>query len=108
MAESNNKTTIVKSDLVDKVYGAIGFTRKEAVEAVEILFNQIKMALGQGENVRVTGFASFNIREKKARTARNPRTGEPILIRQRKALTFKPSKQLLQSTNKPANDSRNS
>jgi len=99
MPERNNQTTLVKSDLVDKVYKAVGFTRQEAVEAVEILLNQIKMALGRGENVRVTGFASFYIREKKARTARNPRTGEPVFIRQRKALTFKPSKQLLLSTN---------
>lgn len=105
MSEKNGKTTVVKSDLIDRVYEAVGFTRQEASEAVEILFDQIKLALGRGENVRVTGFASFNIKEKKARTARNPKTGEPIFINERKALTFKPSKQLLLSTNNSTNDS---
>ena len=100
----DSKTTVVKSDLVDRVYEAVGFTRQEAMEAVDILLDQIKIALGRGENVRVTGFASFNVREKKARTARNPRTGETVNIPQRKALSFKPSKQLLLSTNKPDNE----
>ena len=108
MTAPNDKTTIVKSDLVDRVYEAVGFTRQEAAEAVEIIFNQIKLALGRGENVRVTGFASFYIRNKKARTARNPRTGEPVHIRERRALTFKPSKRLLLSTNNSSHDSRNS
>ena len=105
MSEKNGKTTVVKSDLIDRVYEAVGFTRQEASEAVEILFDQIKLALGRGENVRVTGFASFIIREKKARTARNPKTGDPVFIHERKALAFKPSKQLLLSTNNSINDS---
>jgi integration host factor subunit alpha len=105
MTDKNGKTTVVKSDLIDRVYEAVGFTRQEASEAVEILFDQIKLALGRGENVRVTGFASFNIRDKKARTARNPKTGESIFIPEQKALSFKPSKQLLDSTNNSVNDS---
>jgi integration host factor subunit alpha len=105
MSGKNGKTTVVKSDLIDRVYEAVGFTRQEASEAVEILFDQIKLALGRGENVRVTGFASFIIKEKKARTVRNPKTGDPVFIHERKALTFKPSKQLLLSTNNSINDS---
>ncbi|MGV7220206.1 MAG: integration host factor subunit alpha [Nitrospinales bacterium] len=105
MPEKYGKTTVVKSDLIDNVYKAVGFTRQEASEAVEILFDQIKLALGRGEDVRVTGFASFYIRNKKARTARNPKTGEPVFIQEKKALSFKPSKQLLLSTNNSRNDS---
>ena len=107
MPQPDSQTTVVKSDLVDKVYEAVGFTRKEAAEAVDILFDQIKIALGRGEDVRVTGFASFNVRERKARTARNPRTGETVHIPQRKAMTFKPSKRLLLSTNKPGHETSN-
>lgn len=107
MAKPDGRTTIVKSDLVDRVYEAVGFTRQEAVEAVDILLEQIKLALGRGENVRVTGFASFNVREKKARTARNPRTGETVNIPKKKALAFKPSKQLLLSTNNSTNETSN-
>ena len=107
MPKPDSQTTVVKSDLVDKVYEAVGFTRQEAAEAVDILFDQIKIALGRGEDVRVTGFASFNVKQRKARTARNPRTGETVNIPQRKALTFKASKQLLLSTNKPRNETSN-
>lgn len=107
MPKPNSQTTVVKSDLVDKVYEAVGFTRQEAAEAVDILFDQIKIALGRGEDVRVTGFASFNVKQRKARIARNPRTGETVNIPQRKTLTFKASKQLLLSTNKPGNETSN-
>lgn len=108
MSESESKTALVKADLVDKVYERIGFTRLEAVEAVEILFDQIKSVLGSGESVKIAGFASFYLKEKKAREARNPRTGEPVQIKSRRVLIFKPSKKLLLSTNKSFNDSGNS
>ena len=91
--------TVVKADLVDRVYRKVGFTRQEAFEAVEILFQEIKLVLSKGEDVRITGFAGFHIKNKNARNARNPRTGEPIRINSRRVLTFKPSQQLLLSTN---------
>ena len=103
MSKFSEIGTVVKSDLVDRVYERVGFTRQEAALAVDILFDQIKAVLEKGENVRIVGFASFNIKEKKARNARNPRTGEAIVIQPRRVLTFKPSKQLLVSTN---NESR--
>lgn len=99
---SNN--TIIKSDLVDRVYEKVGFTRREAVEAVEILFNEIKLGLARGENVRIANFASFYLREKKPRNARNPKTGQPIRIKPGKSLSFKPSKQLLISANQSKHD----
>lgn len=102
------KTTVVKSDLIDRVYEKVGFSRREAVEAVETLFNEIKSVLGRGECVRISNFASFYLKDKKARNARNPKTGEPILIRSRRVLTFKPSKQLLMSTNRSLDESHHS
>ena len=90
--------TLVKADIVDLVYEKVGFTRHEAAQAVEIIFHEIKRHLAQGENVRISRFASFILRKKNARRARNPKTGESIRISARTVLTFKPSKQLLAST----------
>tara|TARA_B100001123_G_C15234359_1_gene996501 strand:- start:22 stop:351 length:330 start_codon:yes stop_codon:yes gene_type:complete len=90
--------TLVKADIVDLVYEKVGFTRHEAAHAVEIIFHEIKNHLAQGENVRISRFASFILRKKNARSARNPKTGESIRINARTVLTFKPSKQLLAST----------
>ena len=89
----------MKADIVDQVYEKVGFTRQEAVLAVEILFEEIKYELSHGNNVRISRFASFILRKKKARNARNPKTGETIRIKPRTVLTFKPSKQLLDTTN---------
>lgn len=105
MDSLNLKPNVVKSDLVERVYKKVGFTRQEAEEAVDVLFKEIKTELASGESVRIAGFASFYLRKKKARNARNPQTGEPIVIRSRKVLTFKPSKQLLALTDSPLSDS---
>ncbi len=92
--------TVVKADIIEEVYQKVGFTRQEAVQAVEIVFDEMKSVLGKGENLRIVGFASFNLRSKAERVARNPKTGEPVRIKPRKVLTFKPSKQLLEKTNR--------
>ena len=84
-ADSNG--TLVKADIVDLVYEKVGFTRQEAAQAVDILFEEIKNRLGQGENVRNSRFASFVLRRKNARNARNPKTGESIRINPRTVLT---------------------
>ena len=99
MDKADSNGTLVKADIVDLVYEKVGFTRQEAAQAVDILFEEIKSRLAQGENVRISRFASFVLRRKNARNARNPKTGESIRINPRTVLTFKPSKQLLDSTN---------
>jgi integration host factor subunit alpha len=101
------KANVVKSDLVEQVYKRVGFTRQEAEEAVDVLFKEIKTELANGESVRIAGFATFNLKHKKARNARNPQTGQPILIRSRRVLTFKPSKNLLVSTEAPSGNVNN-
>ena len=109
MKKSDSNGTLVKADIVNLVYEKVGFTRQEAAEAVDILFEEIKSRLVQGENVRISRFASFILRKKNARNARNPKTGESIRIDPRTVLVFKPSKQLLASTNQDINeDSSNS
>ena len=105
MTKGSEVGTIVKSDIVDRVYERVGFTRQEAAAAVDVVLEEIKSVMSKGENVRIVGFASFNLRDKKARNARNPRTGESIIIKPRRVLTFKPSKHLLDSTNSQAYES---
>ena len=107
LKKPDSKKTVVKSDLVYRVYERVGFTRQEAVDAVEALFNEIKSVLARREDVRLSNFGSFILKDKKARKARNPKTGELIRIRARRVLTFKPSKILLDSTN-GTDDSGNS
>ena len=99
--------TVVKADLVDRVYKKVGFTRLEAVIAVEVVFAEIKLVLSKGEDVCISGFAGFHLKEKKERNARDPRNGEPIQICSRRVLTFKPSQKLLVSTNRLMHESKN-
>ncbi len=99
MNKADSNGTLVKADIVDLVYEKVGFTRQEAAQAVDILLEEIKIRLAEGENVRISRFASFILRKKNARNARNPKTGESLRINPRTVLTFKPSKQLLASTN---------
>ena len=106
MKNSKRDKNFVKAELVERVYEKVGFTRKEAIEAVEIVLNEIKMVLASGKDVRISGFAGFHLREKKARNARNPRSGEPVRIRARRVLTFKPSQQLLISANRLTHESK--
>jgi len=60
--------TVVKAELVERVYEKVGFTRQEAMEAVEIILNEIKMVLASGKDVRISGFAGFHLREKRPET----------------------------------------
>ena len=106
MKNSKRDKNFVKAELVERVYEKVGFTRREAVEAVEIILNEIKMVLASGRDVRISGFAGFHLREKRARNARNPRSGAPVRIRARRVLTFKPSQQLLISTNRLTHESK--
>ena len=64
MKKVDSNGTLVKADIVDLVYTKVGFTRHEAVQAVEIIFHEIKKRLAQGENVRISRFASFILRKK--------------------------------------------
>lgn len=91
---ANEKSTVTKADIVEKVYEKIGFSKKEASELVEMVFAQLKDTLCTGEKVKISGFGNFIVREKKERIGRNPQTGEQIKISARRVLTFRPSQVL--------------
>ena len=88
------KSTMTKADIVEKVYEKIGFSKKEASELVELVFNTIKDELHNGEKIKISGFGNFVVTSKHERVGRNPQTGDQIMISARKKLTFKPSQVL--------------
>ena len=82
---------MTKADLVDSIHANTGFTKDEAFVYLETILETIKKTLETAEDVKVTGFGSFVVKEKNSRKGRNPQTGEPITITARKILIFKPS-----------------
>lgn len=92
--ESLGKSTMTKADIVEMVYQKIGFSKKEASELVEMVFDQLKDVLCAGDKVKISGFGNFIVREKNERIGRNPQTGEQIKISARRVLTFRPSQVL--------------
>ena len=86
---------MTKAEIIDSVYERVGgFSKKEAAEVVEAVFDTMKDVLTQGEKIKISGFGNFVVRAKKQRVGRNPQTGEPIPISARRVLTFKPSQVL--------------
>jgi integration host factor subunit alpha len=94
MAQNVGHSTVTKADIVEKVYEKIGFSKKEASELVEMVFNSLKSTLQHGDKVKISGFGNFMVREKNERVGRNPQTGQQILISARRVLTFRPSQVL--------------
>ncbi|MBU6153759.1 MAG: integration host factor subunit alpha [Bdellovibrionales bacterium] len=90
---------LTKADLVDSIHEKIGFSKKEAADIVELIFDTIKGALTDGDKIKISGFGNFVVREKRARTGRNPQTGQAIEISARRVLTFKPSQVLRSDVN---------
>jgi integration host factor subunit alpha len=82
---------MTKAEIVEQIYERVGFSKKEAAELVEKVFEIIKETLAEGEKVKISGFGNFVVRHKNARKGRNPQTGQEILLEARKVLTFKPS-----------------
>jgi len=92
--------TLTKAELIESIYEKIGFSKKEASDIVELVFETLKTTLERGEKVKISGFGNFVVREKRPRVGRNPQTGEEIEISARKVLTFKPSQVLKSALNK--------
>lgn len=83
-------------DLVKKVADATNTSQKDANHSVSAVIDAVKAALKSGDEVRLTGFGTLNVKETKPRTARNPKTGEKIELKASKRVSFKPSKQLVE------------
>ncbi|MEM0921985.1 MAG: integration host factor subunit alpha [Pseudomonadota bacterium] len=83
--------TLTRSDLSEAVYREIGLSRNESSELVESILERIADALVNGDNVKISSFGTFALRDKGARIGRNPKTGEEVPIDPRRVLVFRPS-----------------
>src|SRR6202161_242257 len=93
---------MTKAEIVQALYSKVGgFSRKEFAELVDLVFEMMKDTLGRGEKIKVSGFGNFVLRDKRQRPGRNPQTGQPIKISERRVLTFKASQILKQTLNLP-------
>ncbi|MFK8030815.1 MAG: HU family DNA-binding protein [Gammaproteobacteria bacterium] len=88
-----------KGDLIDAVAGEADMSKTDATDAVNAVFDSIKSTLAGGGTVSIAGFGSFVVRDRKARTGRNPKTGEPLHIPASKAAAFKAGKALKDAVN---------
>ncbi|NCT40770.1 MAG: integration host factor subunit alpha [Alphaproteobacteria bacterium] len=92
--------TITRADLAEAVYEEVGLSRNESSDLVEAVLDEIADTLVTGENVKISSFGSFSIREKGERIGRNPKTGVEVPISPRKVLVFKASHVLKDRINK--------
>lgn len=88
-----------KSELIDVVAASADISKTEATHAVDAMLDSITGALKNGDQVTLVGFGTFSIKQRAARTGRNPRTGEAIAIKAAKIPTFKAGKALKDSVN---------
>jgi integration host factor beta subunit len=93
---------MTKSQLIDAVAASTDHSKKDLETIVDSVLEHVSSALNKGEKVDLRGFGSFVVREKKARQGRNPKTGETIEIAARKAVAFKPAKDLSTKINPAA------
>ena len=85
---------LTKSVIVESVNNRLGIPKKECTEIIETLLEIIKSTLASGEDVMISGFGKFNVKDKKERRGRNPATDEDMVLRARRVVTFKCSGRL--------------
>jgi integration host factor subunit alpha len=85
---------LTKADMAAKLFDELGLNKREAKEMVEMFFEEVRQSLEQGRQVKLSGFGNFDLREKKQRPGRNPKTGKEIPISARRVVTFRPGQKL--------------
>ncbi|MCS3833298.1 integration host factor subunit alpha [Aeromonas veronii] len=85
---------LTKADIAEHLFTQLGMSKREAKDMVEAFFEEIRQALEHGEQVKISGFGNFDLREKNQRPGRNPKTGEDIPISARRVVTFRPGQKL--------------
>ncbi|MGB5438533.1 MAG: integration host factor subunit alpha [Gammaproteobacteria bacterium] len=85
---------LTKAEMAEKLFEELGLNKREAKELVELFFEEIRAALENGRQVKLSGFGNFDLREKNERPGRNPKTGEEIPISARRVVTFRSGQKL--------------
>jgi integration host factor subunit alpha len=88
--------TLTRADIADALHRKIGLSRAESIDLVESILEEMSVALESGDNVKISGFGSFVLRDKGERVGRNPKTGIEVPIQPRRVLTFRPSQTMRQ------------
>jgi integration host factor subunit alpha len=91
--------TLTKANIVDAIHSDLGFPKNRSAELIEILLEQIKSTLEKGEDVLISGFGKFCVKNKKERRGRNPATGDDMMLSQRHVVTFRCSHLLREKIN---------
>jgi DNA-binding protein HU-beta len=91
---------MTKAELIESVASKVDLPRATAERAVNTMFDEMTAALSQGDKVNISGFGTFSVSTRKARTGRNPKTGDSIEIAASRAAKFKPGKTLKDEVNK--------
>lgn len=86
--------SLTKAAMAERLFEELGLNKREAKDLVEQFFEEVSRALENGENVKLSGFGNFVLRDKKQRPGRNPKTGEEIPISARRVVTFRPGHKL--------------
>lgn len=94
--------TVTRADLSEVVYKAVGLSRNESAQIVEAVLDEISTSLVRGEDVKLSSFGSFLVRQKNGRMGRNPKTGQEVPIAPRRVLSFRASHVLKDKINKMA------
>ena len=87
----NTDRTLTKAHLAELLFERVGLNKREAKDIVDTFFSEIRDALVQGTEVKLSGFGVFQVRDKNARVGRNPKTGKPAAIDPRKVISFRAS-----------------
>lgn len=85
---------LTKAAMAERLFDEMGLNKREAKEMVDLFFEEIRSALEKGEQVKLSGFGNFDLRDKSERPGRNPKTGEEIPISARRVVTFRPGQKL--------------
>lgn len=85
---------LTKADFAEKLFEELGLNKREAKEMTELFFEEIKCSLEKGQQVKISGFGKFELRDKNSRPGRNPKTGEEIPITARRVVTFRSGQKL--------------
>ena len=86
--------TLTKVEIADSLIQKFDLTKREAKDLVESFFEEIRVALESGDDVKLSGFGNFQLRDKKSRPGRNPKTGESVAVSTRRVVVFKPGQKL--------------
>ena len=91
--------TLTKADIIESIQDKLGFTKSKSAETVEMLLEIMKRALESGDDVLISGFGKFCVKDKRQRKGRNPATGDDMMLAPRRVVTFKCSGRLRKSIN---------